>query len=391
MVALSNNTQVGETPYLRDYTHASLTFRTNIYEKSPKFKYLFHTQFEINPVMDLDISTNFGVLVREIKLPSFKFDTKEFNQYNRKRLVQSKIKYEPITLSFHDDNSNIVNKLWVAYYTYYYKDGTNASVVFSGSRGNQGATSATSGPLVNYNERNQYSNSDTFSQSSDWGYYGESTTNTGNGNKKQPFFKNITVFGFHQHNFTAYTLINPIITSFGHDTFSYEEGTGVMKNTMTIDYETVVYNEGAIDGREPSNIISTFGLERDYDRLLSPNATKGSNGTALGRGGLVDSLGGFTDQLSSIANDAVQSSIDAASASYNNKINEIISTGDIALEQMLRNSASNVPVFRNVQFDFPGASTTPGPAGLAGAPTIEADVSPPFYGQEDVAGVQITA
>ena len=35
-------------PVLRDYTHASLTFRTNNYQNTPKLKFLFHVYFEIN-------------------------------------------------------------------------------------------------------------------------------------------------------------------------------------------------------------------------------------------------------------------------------------------------------------------------------------------------------
>jgi hypothetical protein len=35
--------------YLRDYTHAAKTFRPNGYQYAPKFKFLFHVYFEINP------------------------------------------------------------------------------------------------------------------------------------------------------------------------------------------------------------------------------------------------------------------------------------------------------------------------------------------------------
>jgi hypothetical protein len=54
------------------------------------------------------------------------------NQYNRKRIVQTKIKYDPIDISFHDDNGSgvgtanlggTVRALWKAYYNYYYFDG----------------------------------------------------------------------------------------------------------------------------------------------------------------------------------------------------------------------------------------------------------------------------
>ena len=36
------------TNSLRDYTHASKTFRTNAYELKPRFKFLFHVQFSLN-------------------------------------------------------------------------------------------------------------------------------------------------------------------------------------------------------------------------------------------------------------------------------------------------------------------------------------------------------
>jgi hypothetical protein len=38
------------TQSLRDYTHASKTFRTNAYELKPRFKFLFHVKFNINTV-----------------------------------------------------------------------------------------------------------------------------------------------------------------------------------------------------------------------------------------------------------------------------------------------------------------------------------------------------
>ena len=378
--------------YLRDYTHASKTFRPNLYEKAPKFKFLFHTEFSINPTNAIEsiglTKPNFGVLVKDIKLPSYKFETKEYNQYNRKRIIQTKIKYDPITITFHDDNGNLINKLWTSYYTYYYRDGGNPSVVFNGQRGNQLPSAIGSNNLVDYNARNQYSNSDTYGQSSDWGYYGEDTFS--NLDTKVPFFKNITVFGFYQHNFTAYTLINPIISSFQHDTYSYDEANGVMKNTMTIDYETVVYNEGAIDGQNPSEIIATFGNNSDYDRSLSPIAKPGSNGKILGQGGLVDSFGGAIEKLGQ--GDIFGAVIDAGTAYNTAKRIDLKNTAKIELEAMLTNAVvNNTPNLRNVKFDFPGAFTTPGPGGLAGAPSIEADQAPAFYGAPETAGVQITA
>jgi hypothetical protein len=111
--------------YVRDYTHAAKTFRSNSYQYAPKFKFLFHVYFEINPAVysrGISQGSNFGLTVKTIDLPKYTIDTATLNQYNRKRLVQTKIKYQPINVVFHDDNGNLVNDMWYNYYTYYFKD-----------------------------------------------------------------------------------------------------------------------------------------------------------------------------------------------------------------------------------------------------------------------------
>ena len=60
--------------YLRDYTHASKTFRTNSYQNTPKLKFLFHTYFETNS-QAFPNNFNYGLLVKDVKLPSFQFAT----------------------------------------------------------------------------------------------------------------------------------------------------------------------------------------------------------------------------------------------------------------------------------------------------------------------------
>ena len=65
--------------YLRDYTHAAKTFLPNVQSNAPKVKFLFHTYFNINqqswtPPQGIG-SSNYGVLVKSVKLPSFKIDT----------------------------------------------------------------------------------------------------------------------------------------------------------------------------------------------------------------------------------------------------------------------------------------------------------------------------
>ncbi len=380
--------------YLRDYTHASKTFRSNSYAYTPKLKFLFHTYFDINTQAyseNVGTGSNFGLTVKTVKLPSFSFDTHQLNQYNRKRIVQTKIKYDPVNITFHDDNGNVVRKLWQAYYNYYYKDGSKPSVVFAGARGGITQPAVTGGgttsiaTAANYNARTAYSESVTGDV--DWGYIGETAATSGPNPVKIPFFKNITVFGFNQHKFVAYTLINPIVTKFSHDTYNYSDGGGVMEMSMDLDYETVVYNSGALSGNSPSNIVAGFGLEANYDRTVSPIAKPGSNATILGQGGLVDAAGGAMDDL---ANGNILGAIQKAGTAYNTFKNTDLKTiAATELKTGLQNALNNTPnTNRNTSFDIPVNGSTPGPSNMAGSPVTGATAAPIPIGPNPTAGSQ---
>jgi len=255
---------------LRDYQHAARTFLPGGQGNAPKVKFMFHTYFNINDdAWQPPTGENYGLLVKEIKLPSFKFDTAELNQYNRKRIIQTKIKYDPINVTFHDDNMSQMTAMWNAYYQYYYADSWNPNVI----------PFASAPAIKNYNRRNIYDPS--ISGDQEYGYRGGSTSNTNSGDPnfgtKIPFFKDITVYGLWADNFIAYTLINPMITSFNHDTYNYDAGNGTMTNQMTIDYETVVYNTGQIDPENPDEFVTGFGESSHYDKTESVNALGGPN------------------------------------------------------------------------------------------------------------------
>ena len=354
---------IGSRTFLRDYTHASKTFRSNGYQYAPKLKFLFHVYFDINTsayAQTVSVA-NFGLLVKSVSLPSFTFATHELNQYNRKRIVQTKIKYEPISIKFHDDNGTadgraaggIIHQLWKAYYTYYYKDGTKPNVILSGATG-AARTAANGQPAgaANYNQRTTYTPSITGND--DWGYIGETTSSA----VKQPFFNNITIFGFNQHNYTAYTLINPLLTKMGQDTYSYSEGNGTMEMSMDVNYETVVYNEGAMDGNSPGNIVTGFGDNATYDRTLSPIAQLGSNSNVMGKGGLIDSAGGF---VSALKEGRLLDAAKAATGIYNNAKNgqlqkNIILEAQGAITAAIRGAANPL---NNNPFNFPTKASSP--------------------------------
>ena len=349
------------TEYVRDYQHASKTFRTNSYANSPKFKFLFHVEFKLNSQVLQTVfpnlkDQNFGLLVKTAQLPKYSFNVVELNQYNRKRLVQTKIKYDPVNITFHDDNNNLIRTLWYSYYTYYYKDATQFDSIRHEERaGGRGS--------IDYNRRTQYDRDPSDQNQLDWGYTAELPKGfvvDREGNAKPAFFRSIDIYGFNQHNFAMYSLINPLIESFSHDQYDYSQGNGTMEHQMTIQYETVKYYEGAIDGRSPDKIIKTFGTQEYYDRTLSPIARPGSQQNILGQGGLVSAAGGI---MSDLERGNFLGAIQKAGAAVNTFKNpqNILRTVQNEVVQGVRNAVGGTPntnTSRNVLFDFPTVNTS---------------------------------
>jgi len=290
---------------LRDYTHASKTFTSNSFELKPRYKFLFHVSFTLNtdiPAISKVIGsqevTNLSYVVKTVDLPKYSVDTEVMNQYNRKRVVQTKINYDPVTLTFHDDSGDNVRNMWYNYYSYYYKDPSQNYLSPNSQNGSLGA----SGNKVSgfgYNARDIYENR-RLGDVNDWGFIGESFNDgTSSASGKPPFFRDIRIYGMDQHKFAEYVLINPIITAWQHDTYNYSEGAGTMQNSMTIAYETVKYYSGAIGNQRPDINVQGFADPAHYDQTRSPISRPGSTSTVFGQGGLLDAGGGILEDLQS--------------------------------------------------------------------------------------------
>lgn len=300
---------INEGQGLRDYTHASKTFRTNAYELKPRFKFLFHVSFTLNieeiPALkgalgDND-ATNLSLVVKTIDLPKYSIQTETLNQYNRKRVVQTQMKYDPVTVTFHDDGGDVVRNMWYQYYSYYYKDPTQRYLEANNTNGSLGP-SASKVTGFGYNARDIYADQ-RVGNVNDWGYIGEGfadgTNSATSASGKPPFFRDIRIYGMDQHKVAEYVLINPLITNWSHDSYNYAEGAGTMQNSMTIAYETVKYYSGAVSASRPDTNVQGFADYAHYDTTLSPIARPGSNATVFGQGGILDTASGILEDLSS--------------------------------------------------------------------------------------------
>ena len=294
---------------LRDYQHASRTFTTNAYELKPRYKFLFHVSFTLNvteiPFLNAAFSpedrTMLSLTVKTIDLPKFQVDVETLNQYNRKRIIQKKINYDPINVTFHDTSNDLNRRLCYYYMSYYYKDPTQKYLEPNNNNGTNGESSLRQAGF-GYNDRDIY-DSQRIGNVNDWGYIGEAYNdgNTTGTTGKPPFFRDIRIYGMDQRKFAEYVLINPLITSWAGDTYNYSEGGGTMENTMTVAYETVKYYAGAVGaaqaGGDPN--VQGFATDAHYDKTVSPIARPGANATVFGQGGLLETGGGIIGDLQS--------------------------------------------------------------------------------------------
>lgn len=233
---------------LSDYRHASDLFVANDYALAPKQTFLFHVYFNINQsayAIPNNNQTEIGMMVKSIDLPKFTIDTKTLNSYNRWNIIQSKVKYEPITIRLHDDSADRIRDFWYRYYSFYYRDSDYSPALYQ--------------TPYKYNVM----------PAQTWGY-------TPTNNSTQPFLTSISVYSLYQGKFTEYYLINPIIESWEHGEHSYSENT-TMQNTLRIGYEAVHYRTGATS----SDTVSGFDIIHYDDRPSPVDPPTGSRSSVI--------------------------------------------------------------------------------------------------------------
>ena len=279
-------------PGMKDYRHASRLYIDNNHKLMPKQKFLFHVVFNTDETLFVDsFNSNeryeLNMLVKSCDLPKYNMSVEEKTQYNKKMYTATRIAYEPVNITFHDDHADTVNAFWKKYYEYHIADS------------------------VSMNSDLQISN--TKDDLYDWGdkrttnKFGMDTPNQ----RKRPYLKGIEIFVLHKQRFTSMTLVNPVIGSFSHDNLDQADGTGVLSNTMQILYETVIYKSGIVN----KNNVPGFSTVR-YDNEPSPlTVLGGGTNSIFGPGGVVDGIGSV---IRNVQSGNILGAILSASNTYNN-------------------------------------------------------------------------
>ena len=247
-VVQSQYTRASRDIHLRDYRHAKNLYYEYGLAYAPKTKFLYHCLFEPSPEIGNSATANsfafqkqIGVLVKTADLPAFRVQVDNRKQYNRIKQFQTRIDYNDVNITFHDDNLGVTRSLFEEYYKYNFLDGRHdvqKNALVAGA----------------YASRDKYA--PTVPK------YGLNTGNTG------PFFTSITLYQLSRQQYFAYTLVNPIITQWSHGNVDASDGAGLNENTMGIAYEAVLYTNGAIG--EDSQPVAFTDAETGYDQTPSP-------------------------------------------------------------------------------------------------------------------------
>ena len=241
---------------MRDFQHADRLYVKDNYARAPKLGFLYYVRFNINQSAistenqskqwaAFDMKNTLGLLAKKVDLPKFTVTTETLNQYNRKTIIQKGINYTPINIDLHDDNTDITHLLWVNYFKHLVVDGNQSKQAYTDTKyGN-----------TDYN----YGRYDVGTKS-----YGSNAASAVPVNYK--FFESIDIFVLHQKNFTQYTLVNPRIKDWKHDSVEQASGNKILQNSMSIEYETVFYQQGEVKKDSNDQLNLTF-----YDKTPSPH------------------------------------------------------------------------------------------------------------------------
>jgi hypothetical protein len=94
-----------------------------------------------------------------------------------------------------------------------------------------------------------------------------------------------------RHQYQSFMFVNPVISSWNHDTLDQADGSGICQHTMTIEYETVFYKSGGTGDDCPIGFSSECYDHRTSPLGPGPNYKDSSNITDI-VGGIEGIVGG---------------------------------------------------------------------------------------------------
>jgi hypothetical protein len=245
----------GKPLLLQDSRLATNTFGLDglYYYSAPKPKYLFFVRFvrvgasSTTSVSNLvpsvaqdmtsgqDMAHNLGFIVKTVDQPKVSLETETVNQYNKKRIIQKRVEYQPINIKFHDTVDNRVYQMFQSYFKHYYGDPNSRNTL-------DWSQDQISGQFK--------------SNGTGWGFIASNMVGS-----LADYFNTLEVYQVFASYYNRYDLINPKITVFDPDEHDFA-GTSTHEISMTIAYEGINYVANSTSTLQNSNLVATMGLDK---------------------------------------------------------------------------------------------------------------------------------
>lgn len=309
----------GRKFYMRDFKNA-YRFRPHVNPVRQQFqgyvnfifnRELFPFLFADGDALTTEFRTSIGSLVRTAELPSASFQTDTLNAYNRRKIVNTGVQYEPVSLTVYDTVGNEWLSVLMKYFAYHYMDPRNKQQTGS-DRDMQGGREGAS--AVHGSSQNEFLNAA-------FGREGQSTFDSNatgyNINNTAHFFERIDYVLYHGNKGVQYSIFNPVLTTFKPAAIDYSNSE-FRDFQLTFEYERFTVHNAVNFGlsnedldrfenasnltgpafRATENIVSlqernlqvlgvTNADANTRDRSFQPKAERSSNtGDDVGAGGL---------------------------------------------------------------------------------------------------------
>jgi len=277
----------------------------------PKMKFQYYINF-VTKELNNQNQSHLSYFVKRIDRLSMSYTLAEMNQYNKKRLVQTKVEYNPISFTFYDVVDGTAIKLIEAYNRFYYDDFLSKSD----------------------NSWNYDIIGGSFENSPGWGLAGRQSPNN------NYFLDRIEIYEMYDQYYSKMSFINPKFASVEMGNLGVEDF-GTSEITISTRFEGVVFDE--ITEIITPELSDLFGLPYYNDNFTSLGNGLNVSGPDLTSGVSLPTDSSSLSTLANILNNSVNGGL--VSPAFN-LVNNVLSssTGQIngVLGSLIGGSVPNI-------------------------------------------------
>lgn len=248
--------------FLRDSRYATRFYGLNnqCFQSEPHYKWLFYIRFVLNnpdfgeyfkqSLGANDPQNGLSMRVKSVDRPSINYNLETKHQYNKKRVIQTGLDYQPISVRLRDTTDNLAMRLLADYYLYYYGDGRKENE-------KEWDYDVAKGTFLD-------KTGSKFPRGKGWGF--APPVKSAN---QTPFFSHIELYDVYHNIFNEVVIVNPLIESFTQDTDDYDATNDYREINISFRYEGIIYKHfGSNIDEHGKN--SLFGKTKENGGFFEP-------------------------------------------------------------------------------------------------------------------------